>query len=277
MKQLAILLIGLTILLSGCGRASSLQEGMEMPGMAGMAGAGSAHAHSSDAIAHFAVTADRYIPNEEATITILIQDKWNKPIDAFDVVHEKLMHVIVVSRDLAYFEHLHPEHTGKGQFEVRTKFPANGYYQLIADFTPQGMGETVQTHWVTIGGGSKDTKPPSLKPDTSLAKVVQGRQVTLAFDHLMAGMDLDMVFTIKDAETKQGITDLQPYLGSLGHVVAISADGSDYVHVHPNDQTGSGPVAAFKINFPKSGIYKIWGQFQHRGEVLIVPYIVQVP
>lgn len=271
MRQLAAMLIGLTILLSACGKAPAAHE------MMGMTGAMPTHDHSSDAIAHFAVTADRYMPNEEATITILIQDKWNKPIDAFDLMHEKLMHLIVVSRDLAYFDHLHPEYVGKGRFEVKTKFPANAYYQLIADFSPQGMGQTVQTHWVTIGGGTKASKQAALRPDSSLTKIAAGKEVTMAFDHLMAGMPLDMIFTVKDAGTKQAVTDLQPYLGSLGHVVAISGDAKEYVHVHPNEQMGSGPEAAFTITFPKSGIYKIWGQFQHRGEVFIVPYIVQVP
>lgn len=271
MKQLVWILMSMAVLLAACGKQTATpgMTGMEMPGAA------QAHVHSSEAIAHFSVAADRYIPNEEATITLLIQDKWNRPIDAFDLMHEKLMHLIVVSKDLSYFDHLHPEYVGKGQFEVKTKFPAAGYYQLIADFTPQGMGETVQTHWVTING--KEPKQTVLQPDTTLSKKIGDKEVTLSFDHLMAGMGLDMIFTIKNAETKQPITDLQPYLGSLGHVVAISADAKEYVHVHPNDQKGSGPEARFAILFPKSGIYKIWGQFQHQNEVFIVPFTVKVP
>ncbi|MCY9663018.1 hypothetical protein P5G65_18345 [Paenibacillus chondroitinus] len=274
MKQLVILLMGLAVLLAACGNQNTA---MDMSGMQmfGNMKAMPTHAHSDDAIAHFSVAMDRYMPGEEATITILIQDKWNKPIDRFDLMHEKLMHLIVVSKDLSYFDHLHPEHVGQGQFTVKTKFPASGYYQLIADFTPQGRGETVQTHWVTIKG--KEPKMAVLQPDTSLTKEVDGKEVTLAFDHLMAGMGLDMIFTIKDARTKQPITDLQPYLGSLGHVVAISADAKEYVHVHPNEQKGSGPTAAFTIIFPKSGVYKIWGQFQHQNEVFIVPFTIKVP
>ncbi|NOV01219.1 hypothetical protein [Paenibacillus planticolens] len=271
MKQLVWILMGMAVLLAACGKQTVTHDmmGMEMPA------ASTAHVHSNDAIAHFSVAADRYMPNEEATVTILIQDKWNRPIDAFDLMHEKLMHVIVVSKDLSYFDHLHPEYAGNGRFEVKTKFPAGGYYQLIADFTPQGMGETVQTHWVTIKG--KVPKQADLQPDTSLTKIISGKEVTLSFDHLMAGMGLDMIFTIKNAETKQPVTDLQPYLGSLGHVVAISADAKEYVHVHPNDQKGSGPEARFTILFPKTGVYKIWGQFQQGNEVFIVPFTINVP
>ena len=85
-----------------------------------------------------------------------------------------------------------------------------------------------------------------------------------------------MNFTIRNAATKEPVTDLQPYLGSLGHVVAISSDAKEFVHVHPNDSKASGPDAAFTIHFPKSGIYKIWGQFQHHNEVFIVPFIIKV-
>jgi hypothetical protein len=233
------------------------------------------HVHSSDAIAHFSVAMDHYLPNEDATVTILIQNQWDRPIDKFDRVHEQLLHLIVVSKDLSYFRHIHPEYKGDGRFEITTSFPSGGDYQLIADFTPTGMGQTVQSHWVHIGGSERKTE--ELKADHNPLKMVSGYEVALSFDHLMAGMGLTMKFSIRDAATKQPITDLQPYLGSLGHAVAISADGADYVHVHPNDPQGSGPDAAFTIAFPNSGLYRIWGQFQRHNEVITVPFTVNVP
>ncbi|SDN20636.1 hypothetical protein SAMN04487897_102136 [Paenibacillus sp. yr247] len=273
MRLSVSVLIGIiSILLTACGKQAPIHNMMGMPMKAVSP---SDHVHSNDAIAHFSVASTNYMPNEDAAVTILIQDKWNNPIDKFDIMHEKMMHLIIVSKDLSYFDHLHPEYVGEGRFEIKTKFPAGGYYQLIADFTPQGMGETVQTHWVTINGQEK--KKETLQPDPYLTKRVGDKEVTLSFDHLMAGMGLDMIFTIKSAETKMPITDLQPYLGSLGHVIAISEDAKEYVHVHPNDTKDSGPKAAFTINFPKSGIYKIWGQFQHQNEVFIVPFTIKVP
>jgi hypothetical protein len=78
----------------------------------------------------------------------------------------------------------------------------------------------------------------------------------------MTGMDLTMTSTIKDAKTKQPITNLQPYLGAVGHVVAISGDTETYLHVHPKNEHAKGPDAKFMTNFSKSGLYKVWGQFQ---------------
>ncbi|MGO4269311.1 hypothetical protein AB4Z22_05595 [Paenibacillus sp. TAF58] len=271
MKTKLIVLISMTILLTACGTQPTKHDMMGMPTTTTSP---STHVHDQDAIAHFSVASKQYLPNEEASVTILIQDKWNKSIDKFDIMHEKLLHLIVVSKDLSYFDHLHPEYVGEGRFEMKTKFPAGGHYQLIAEFTPQGMGETIQTHWVTINGQQK--KEEKLLPDTDLTKRVGDKEVTLSFNHLMAGMDLQMNFAIRNAETKKPVTDLQPYLGSLGHVVAISSDSTEFVHVHPNDAKASGPDAAFTIHFPKSGIYKIWGQFQHHNEVFIVPFIIKV-
>jgi hypothetical protein len=39
----------------------------------------------------------------------------------------------------------------------------------------------------------------------------------------------------------------------------------------------TGPEAKFMTTFPKSGVYKIWGQFQHENKVFIVPFVVKVP
>ncbi len=116
-----------------------------------------------------------------------------------------------------------------------------------------------------------------LEPDLSLTKVVNNIEVNLSFDHLMSGMDSDMIFTFKDTKTKESITNLQPYLGAVGHIVILSADLGMYLHVHPIEDKTNEPDAKFITWFPKSGIYKIWGQFQQEGKVFIVPFVVEVP
>lgn len=40
--------------------------------------------------------------------------------------------------------------------------------------------------------------------------------------------------------------------------------------------TGSGPDIKFATTFPEPGVYKIFTQFQHEGEVQTVDYIVKV-
>ncbi|WP_171909001.1 hypothetical protein [Paenibacillus sp. GP183] len=214
-------------------------------------------------------------PNQDTTVTIQIQDKNGKAIEKFDTVHEKQLHLIVVSKDLSFFNHIHPDYKGKGQFTVTTQFPAAGDYKVIADFTPSGMTAMNKSQWFTALGSAPAAKP--IEPDASLTKVVDGKEVTLSFGHLMANMELNLNFNIKDAQTKQPVTDLQPYLGAVGHVVILSQDAENYLHVHPTEERAKGPDAKFMTTFPQSGVYKIWGQFQQNGKVFTVPFTVKVP
>ena len=82
-------------------------------------------------------------------------------------------------------------------------------------------------------------------------------------------------FHLVDADGK-AVADLQPYLGAMGHLVIISADGREYVHAHPLSEAKTAPDGAveFAAHFPKSGIYKAWGQFQRDGSVFTVPFVL---
>ncbi|MEH7503500.1 hypothetical protein V7152_16060 [Neobacillus drentensis] len=220
-------------------------------------------------------TTDHPKANEIIPVTLLIKDKSNQPIKSFDTVHEKKMHLFIVSKDLAYFLHIHPKYKGNGKFDFTTSFPAGGDYKLFSEFTPKGAGDnSVESHWIHIDGETAEVKP--LVPDQKLTKVVEGKKVTLSFDHIMAGMTLHMNFTISDATTNKPIKNLQPYLGAMGHAVAMSGDAKKYLHIHPMTTEGNGPKVTFMTIFPEKGIYKIWGQFQHEGEVFTVPFVVNV-
>ncbi|MDF2791985.1 MAG: hypothetical protein K0S80_5087, partial [Neobacillus sp.] len=146
---------------------------------------------------------------------------------------------------------------------------------LISEFTPKGGGDTsVESHRLQIDG--KPAKEIPLVPDKELTKVVDGKKVTLSFDKMRTGKTLHMTFTIRDAKTKQPIKNLQPYLGALGHTVAMSADAEKYLHIHPMTTTGSGPKVVFMTIFPEAGVYKVWGQFKHEGKVFTVPFVINV-
>jgi hypothetical protein len=221
-------------------------------------------------------TSEKLQANEKIPISIFIKDKSNKPIQTFDKVHDKLMHLIIVSKDLSYFSHIHPEYKGNGEFDITTAFPAGGDYQLISEFTPHGGGDnSVEKHWLHIDGPVPKAIP--IVPDHNLTKVIDGLKITLSFDHIMAEMNSNMTFTIRDAATNKPISNLQPYLGALGHAVAISDDTKNYLHIHPLTSKWSGPKVTFMTIFPEKGVYKIWGQFQYQNRVIVAPFVVNVP
>jgi hypothetical protein len=86
-----------------------------------------------------------------------------------------------------------------------------------------------------------------------------------------------IVLTAKllDAEG-QPASDLQPYLGAMGHLFLVNQDGETFVHSHPDDRTpdpkGSLP---FLTRFPKPGLYRGWMQVQRNGKVQTADFIVQ--
>ncbi|QCJ40783.1 hypothetical protein FAY30_02045 [Bacillus sp. S3] len=214
--------------------------------------------------------------NERIPISILITDTSNKPIKKFETVHEKKMHLFIVSKDLSYFSHIHPIYKGDGEFNITTGFPAGGDYKIIAEFTPKGGGDSsIENHWQHVEGETAKEEP--LVAEQELTKVVDGKKVSLSFSELKAGKTLHMTYTINDAKSGQPIKNLQPYLGAMGHTVAMSADAEKYLHIHPMTTEGNGPQVIFMTIFPEPGIYKIWGQFKHNGKVFTVPFVIDVP
>ncbi|TVY03308.1 hypothetical protein [Cohnella terricola] len=205
-------------------------------------------------------------------LTIGRQD--GSAIDEFDVTHDKMLHLIVVSDDLSYFDHIHPEYLGGGVFEIEHEFPQGGEYQLIADFKPVDGDATTKSQRVRIAG--RQTQSVPIVPDGSLEQNADGIRVNLAIDQLTPRQDATLKFSMTDVKSGKPITDLQPYLGAIGHVVILSDDGERYLHVHAEEDQGTGPDAVFETQFPRSGVYKIWGQFQHNDQVITVPYVVKV-
>jgi len=264
---LTVILSGiLSILLTACGTNASWEEEKDI--------------QMSDRIVTEDVQVEWELDDNQAsdkeTLIRLHMTNNGKPIEDFDISHEKLLHLIIVSKDLSYFNHVHPEYKGKGVFEIINEFPAGGEYRLAADFKPADASSMTKTQWVTVIGETAETEAVTV--DDILEKSVDGKNVSLSFDSpLAAGKETTLKFTVNDEGTNQPITDLEPYLGSIGHVVVFSEDGERYLHVHALEDQGSGPDALFEITFPESGIYKIWGQFQKDGEVFTVAFVVQLP
>jgi hypothetical protein len=57
-----------------------------------------------------------------------------RTVRGFDVEHEKRMHLIVARRDLASFQHLHPEQQADGSWTTDLRLDDAGSYRLFADF-----------------------------------------------------------------------------------------------------------------------------------------------
>jgi hypothetical protein len=68
--------------------------------------------------------------------------------------------------------------------------------------------------------------------------------------------------------------ELEPYLGALGHLVAIRASDLAYLHVHPLEQASSESVP-FGVEVPSTGAYRLFLQFQHEHRVHTAAFTMQ--
>lgn len=73
------------------------------------------------------------LPNTIVPLLIDVQKPNGEPVKTFETFQEKLMHLIVVSDDLQFFNHLHPNYQNNGRFKVSASFPQAGKYTLFSD------------------------------------------------------------------------------------------------------------------------------------------------
>ncbi|MFX9397453.1 hypothetical protein ABTO25_20775, partial [Acinetobacter baumannii] len=76
------------------------------------------------------------------------------------------------------------------------------------------------SQWVDVEG--KEGDHASAASDSKLLKEVDGKEIELALSSSKPKEDVTLAFTIRDAKTKKGIDNLEPYLGAVGHVVILS-------------------------------------------------------
>lgn len=191
------------------------------------------------------------------------------------IVHEKPLHFLFVSRDLSFFAHEHPVPQPDGTLAIELEFPPAGEYLAFADFTPKGATPQIVRKPVTVAGDAAEAKPLVLD-DRSKPKAFGDFRVALGPAVMAAGGSgamLEFVIQRGDAPVKE----LRPYLGAMGHCVIISEDTTEFLHSHPQEEQGpKAHVVAFHTTFPKPGKYKVWGQFDVAGEMLIADYVVEV-
>jgi hypothetical protein len=238
--------------------------------------------HGPSAVYNFNLQTDPAAPKASTPVAITMsvtEQKIGDPIAEFEYAHDKLMHLIIVRDDLSHFAHLHPN-LREGIFSVRHTFPESGEYKLWADAKPKGGTQTLVAFRVTVGG--KPYRKIELVPDTSFSKRSSDGiyEVSLKLpEKIVAGNPISISFEITDAGGKP-ITDLEPLMGAGGHCVVISGDAREFLHVHPLQEVDhdwrGGPEVAFQAIFPRAGLYKIWGQFQHKGKVLTESFTVSV-
>lgn len=200
----------------------------------------------------------------------------NLVVTRFMRVHERPFHLFIVSRDLEYFEHVHPLPRPDGSLVLEQAIPP-GEYMLIADFLPdRGTPQMVQRALIAPGPSATTGREPP-QADAARRAIRDGLAVTLEVGDLAAGREAPMTFTVTNAADGTPVTDLAPYLGAPAHMLIVKRDLSDAIHAHPEEQQSGGPTVSFHPLMPAAGDYKLWIQFQRGGRVTTFPFWLRVP
>ncbi|MEU9038328.1 hypothetical protein AB0D45_26000 [Streptomyces sp. NPDC048352] len=197
-----------------------------------------------------------------------VKDAQGRKVTAYKTEHGKELHFIVASRDLTVYRHLHPVRAGDGTWSAPVDLPAPGAYKAFADFAPAAGGAKN----VTLGADLSvpGAYAPNPMPPAARTAEVDGYQVALG-GTLEPGKAGELKLTVsKDGKP---VTDLEPYLGAYGHLVALRAGDLAYLHVHPNEG-GPGPDVSFTATAPSAGTYRLFLDFQHQGTVRTAAFTV---
>ncbi|MFC5819656.1 hypothetical protein [Nonomuraea harbinensis] len=227
--------------------------------------ADSGHSGATDTPGGLQVSQDGYTFTRLATddpddFRFTVDGPGDKPVTEFDVEHDKKLHLIVASRDLTIFRHLHPEMAADGTWRVKLPLDEPGPYRAFADFKPTGADKLTLGLDLQVPG---DYRPREL-PHASTEARTGDYTVSLA-GSLEPGRSSKL--TLKVSKDGEPVTDLEPYLGAYGHLVALRAGDLAYLHVHPEETGKAGPEITFFAEVPSTGSYRLFLDFKHDGKV----------
>jgi hypothetical protein len=212
----------------------------------------------------------------------------DKEAVALDLQHEKKIHLIVVSEDLSYFEHIHPDYQADGSYLIKvlgksqnysngtgkneTRFDHGGNYFLFADYKPTGGSHQVEKVALTVKGNKK---PGVTFKQDKLSGTSGNFSVSLAATggKLISGTQMHIAGTVRKDGKDIDAATLEDYLGAKAHMVVISLDEKEYLHVHPDVANGKFDL---HTTFKKPGIYRGWVQFQSEGKVHTIDFTMNV-
>jgi len=217
----------------------------------------------------------------ELALRILLENTVDRrPATAFDLAHEKLMHLFLVRSDLGAFAHEHPSLGDDGVFNLRHTFPSAGRWMVFADVAPKGAGSQILRGRVVVRGVPFEAFDLAREEASgrALADATDGvvAELRLPPDRLPTRRTVTLTASLKDAAGRS-VDDLETYLGAMGHLMAIHEDGQTFVHSHPDERepgTGRDGRIPFLARFPKPGLYRAWLQFQRSGRVHTARFVL---
>lgn len=195
-------------------------------------------------------------PDEAFAFRIVGPD--GHPVLGFEPRHERDLHLVVVSHDLATYHHLHPTLGADGTWTVGLPALVSGSYRAFASFAARGGPDLTLDSELEVVNPLFETGP---------SVTVDGYTVTLTGTPVAGAATAVTLTVARDGAPVQ----LEPYLGASGHLVAVEAGELTYAHVHPVDD------GVFMLHLPTPGDYRLFFDFAHAADVHTAAFTVHVP
>ncbi len=233
----------------------------------------------------------------ESQFTLQVQDQDGRAIDDLQQNHERMVHAIFVSADLASFTHTHQEdytpitadNLRNSTFSFPLTLPLAGRYFMMFDYAHQNNW-LQSTDDLVVEGAPAQAATPDLTPNAEATDA--GVHASLIWTSApVAAFEADWTIHLTDADGND-VSDIVPFLGADAHCILVNAETTWGSHTHawfPDmaRMTPSmtmphlypGPDIPFAYTFPAGGTYKIWVQFQREsnpGYVYAVPFVFDV-
>jgi hypothetical protein len=231
---------------------------------------------------------------EKSTVTLSVTDgATGRPADDLMVHDSALMHLIVIGPS-GQLWHLHPIRVAPGVFQFPLTPPVAGHYAVSAELARIGGGVQLvrSASGIDASGASVDTTKDSPDVHVTVPEFTAGQPGTI------------------DAHVGNA-ADLQPWLGMLGHMIAVGPLGPGgaqaapvWVHAHsmggnmtgmamaagsmgglmpvngdsaPDETVAAyGPDVAFTYTFPLAGDYQAWIQVERDYRIETIPLTIHV-
>lgn len=206
----------------------------------------------------------------DVTYRFRILSPVGETVDDFDLEHERRMHLIVIRRDFASFQHLHPRQLGDGSWEAEADMSEGGIYRAFADFSTAGTSLTLGADLFVAGRFNPQPLPaPAIEADAG-----DGYEVAIESNTPISGGTTAVAFSV----TRDGrpLDSVEPYLGADGHLVALREHDQAFLHTHPEGEPGGPGPIEFGVEYPSAGRYRLFVQFKHQGEVRTAAFTQRV-
>ncbi len=206
-----------------------------------------------------------FVSGEQSELIFKIKDSSGNPVSDIEIVHDKIMHIVLVRSDLKYFDHIHPEQKELGAFSVPYTFYSPGNYRIWIDFTIDGMQHIVDFD-ASVSGTLVSPEPDKMQGISvimldPLDSVIKSGEVTeLRFSVEESGMPVEII---------------EKFLDANAHMIAIDEELEEFNHMHDEELDGDN-ILSFQHIFDKMGKYKLWVQFSVGGRVRTAEFLVDV-